>query len=297
MSADRDLADPALAELLRTHSAETPPAHVDAAILAAAHRAVEGAPRRAERALARQAWRWWMPLAAAAVIGVVVIGVLPLAPSVVDDTEQIVSDAPVPSRQDQAAEERRAAPEERRSAPAERTAPWQGRRAAPAQPFAEPPVPTSPSPVASAVAPRVEPKSESETPGASARVEPKSEAETSRASSPPMQDADQALSRQRSDNASSTHDAARKQEPSLQDSLAAPRPALREQSAAGARLNDPGGPPDKLTPAEWIARIRALRMEGKEPEALGELARFRTAYADADARLPDDLRAWANSRR
>ena len=55
MSADRDPIDPALAALLREHSAETPPAGVDAAILAAAHRAVGSAPRARHRALASQA--------------------------------------------------------------------------------------------------------------------------------------------------------------------------------------------------------------------------------------------------
>jgi len=44
-----------------------------------------------------------------------------------------------------------------------------------------------------------------------------------------------------------------------------------------------------------IERMRALRTEGKATEAIEELARFRAAFDDADARLPDDLRAWAQS--
>jgi hypothetical protein len=38
-----------------------------------------------------------MPLAAAAVVGVIVIGVLPLAPSIVDDTPQRATDMPAES--------------------------------------------------------------------------------------------------------------------------------------------------------------------------------------------------------
>jgi C4-dicarboxylate-specific signal transduction histidine kinase len=33
--------------------------------------------------------------------------------------------------------------------------------------------------------------------------------------------------------------------------------------------------------------------ESRRDEAAEELARFRAAFADADARLPDDLRAFA----
>ena len=68
MDADRELRDPELDALVREHSAETPPARVDAAILAAAHRAVRGEGRRHERALAGRRGaggcrllpqRWW----------------------------------------------------------------------------------------------------------------------------------------------------------------------------------------------------------------------------------------------
>ena len=45
--------------------------------------------------------------------------------------------------------------------------------------------------------------------------------------------------------------------------------------------------------AEWIARIRSLFDAGKLPDAALELNRFRDAYADADTRLPAELRAWA----
>ena len=102
MAAERESIDLMLKALMREHSTETPPAHVDAAILAAAHASVASASRDRSAslhdagppALARMAWRWWMPLAAAAVIGVIAIGVIPLAPSIVDDATQRASDAP-----------------------------------------------------------------------------------------------------------------------------------------------------------------------------------------------------------
>jgi hypothetical protein len=84
----RDPIDPALDALLRAHATESPPAHVDAAILAAAHRAVTGAPRAAR---ATQAWHWWMPLAAAAVIGIVVVGILPLSPAIIDERAPVAT--------------------------------------------------------------------------------------------------------------------------------------------------------------------------------------------------------------
>lgn len=102
MNAEREAVDPTLAALMREHSTETPPAHVDAAIRAAAHRSVASASRHRlasmhdarAPALASMAWRWWTPLAAAAVIGVIAIGVLPLAPSIVEDDAQRASDTP-----------------------------------------------------------------------------------------------------------------------------------------------------------------------------------------------------------
>jgi hypothetical protein len=95
MNPDRDHVDPALDALLRAHSAETPPSELDATILAAAHRAVRSAPLEAEQsAEATRPWRWWMPLAAAATIGAITIGVLQLSPKQPDATSTIVSDTP-----------------------------------------------------------------------------------------------------------------------------------------------------------------------------------------------------------
>ena len=68
------------------------------------------------------------------------------------------------------------------------------------------------------------------------------------------------------------------------------RPRLRSNSASSRCPTMREAPRD---PAAWIARIRAQLAEGNKDEAARELAAFRAAYRDADARLPADLRAWA----
>src|SRR3954451_22698959 len=100
MNDNRDPFDPELDALLRGHSTDAPPAAVDAAILAAAHRAVESARRSAANrsAQATRPWRWWMPLAAAATIGAIAIGMLQLAPKESDSTATIVTDTPQTAR-------------------------------------------------------------------------------------------------------------------------------------------------------------------------------------------------------
>ena len=86
--------DPQLDAAWREHSSEMPPATLDAAILAAAHRAVGSKPTcstpqdaggsASETGLHTRAatgpQRWWMPLAAAATIGAVALGILQTAP-------------------------------------------------------------------------------------------------------------------------------------------------------------------------------------------------------------------------
>ncbi len=91
--------DPRLAAAWREHSAELPPARLDAAILAAAHRAVGSGPqiagKRPREATSPQ--RWWMPIAAAATIGAVALGVLQTAPRDEPASAPSVSDMPAQS--------------------------------------------------------------------------------------------------------------------------------------------------------------------------------------------------------
>jgi hypothetical protein len=94
MTAPREPRDAAFDAAWREHSTETPPAHVDDAILAAAHRAVGSAPRAADAPSASRPWKWWMPLSAAAAIGAIAFGALDMMPREVDETSRIASDAP-----------------------------------------------------------------------------------------------------------------------------------------------------------------------------------------------------------
>ncbi len=95
MTDERDLHDPALDAAWRAQSTEMPPPPLDAAILAAAHRAVKSAPEKIGPGReATRPWRWWTPLAAAAVIGVIAIGALQLLPQEPDPTKVVVSDMP-----------------------------------------------------------------------------------------------------------------------------------------------------------------------------------------------------------
>lgn len=186
MTPDREPVDPALDAMLREHSAQTPPAHVDAAILAAAHRAVGSAPRTHSR----RHWRLWLPLAAAATVTAVVIGLHPGEPQ---------------------------APE---VAPAEN-------------------VPLEAAPGQSAATPD---QSNTATPAAKPQ-------------SPPAASAQRA----------------------------------REAGATSAQVSQ------DARVAGAIERIRALRRDGREAEAVAALAQLRETVSDADSRLPPDLRAWASS--
>lgn len=288
MVADRDLTDPALDALLRARLNETPPAHVDAAILAAAHRAVDSEPRQANGAAGPWPWRWWMPLAAAATIGAVAIGVLQVAPTVSDVTTP-VSDSP------------RAAP----VAPDSPGAAPRGSSAAigetsPSSPAAAmQPAPTS-SHVPAARAKR-------DSAGLAAERRPSARPERANAPEPfPLQKSQSAnaAAAPPTSRAAPQRESAAGASASLpaprQDSAAAAAPpsaASRHGSAATAdslRADDAGDIEARRV-AEWISRIRALRNGGKLPEAAQALIQFRAAYADADSRLPADLRAWAES--
>jgi hypothetical protein len=248
MNPDRDHVDPALDALLRAYSGETPPAEVDATILAAAHRAVRSAPREAETsAEATRPWRWWMPLAAAATIGAIAIGVLQLSPQQPDTTSTIVSDTPPVV-----------------TVPAQPAAP-------PTEPAAKGKAET-PRPASEAPRAKVRTDRAAQAPAANP---PAARAEPERAAPDPFPAANDKPVRESVGNAAGT----------VQRSAAPSAPAAMAKSA----LADA----QERSVAEWIERIRALVTEGKQAEAAQELTAFRGAYADADARLPAELQAWA----
>jgi hypothetical protein len=85
--------DPELDALWRRHSREEPPAALDDAIRAAAHRAVHAKPTAASPR-ARAPWPAWATLAAAASIGAVAIGVWQMQPRELHETKVVASDMP-----------------------------------------------------------------------------------------------------------------------------------------------------------------------------------------------------------
>ena len=215
MSTDPDR-DPALAALWREHSTETPSPRIDAAILAAAHDAAASGSNTGTRSPAARAWRWWVPLAAAAVVAVVIVGVKPPSQTMRDDAAQSASDVP----------------------------------AAPAEKAIAPPAP-EPRSTTAAPAPQIATPLHKE----------------------PLR---------------------QKLEDRRAQSFVAPPPsdAARESSAAQIRRDDAVTVPSIEL---HIVTLRTLLDHGRFDEASRELARFRAAYPDADARLPDDLRAWAKT--
>ena len=58
------------------------------------------------------------------------------------------------------------------------------------------------------------------------------------------------------------------------------------------RRRGAGEGPGAASGSEWIALIRRLRDEGKSADAAKELAAFRVAHADHEKLLPPDLRDW-----
>jgi hypothetical protein len=275
MNDEREHRDPALDALIGEHSTETPPAHVDATILAAAHRAVGSGPRAATRA-----WRWWMPLAAAAVIGVVVIGVLPLAPSVVSEPPPTVTDVPTGPRADSFK------PSDQPRADSFKPPDPSSQDAVAPPSSAPPPASTVARPTAKVAAP--EPKFDAYRP---APDQVRSDrAHVDAAGAPPSQAA----------AVGAIGDApASEPAPAAGNAAAArpspPRSATAERALSGNARDEADARP--RTVDEWIARIRTLRGRGDAGEATRALADFRAAFSDADARLPADLREWANALR
>jgi hypothetical protein len=273
MNDDREPRDPALDALIGGHSTDTPPTHIDAAILAAAHSAVASGPRPA---LATQAWRWWMPLAAAAVIGLVVVGVLPLAPSIVTESPPTVTDVPasplavrpdaphIPDRADKGAAEIQSTPAPPLAARAEVQ-----------------PVPAAP---AKATAPERKLERDRPAPGQVRKDRVLDEAADSRNS--------QAAAAGALGSAIESSPAAA---PGAVSPLARPGLAAPQRAPSADARDEFDARPH--TADEWIARIRALRSRGDVQGATRALADFRAAFSDADARLPADLREWANAER
>ncbi|MCC7326441.1 MAG: anti-sigma factor [Burkholderiales bacterium] len=331
--------DPMLADAWRAYSRESPPEALDRRILAAAHRAAGSGPRSAAKATgataATRPQRWWMPLAAAATIGVIAVGVLqslpddhdllsvtePAAPESADVREQAVAPtgqkdaasavsgrdaAPAaevasamkkPRAEVQSAEKTGSGNETAMAQESKRSAEGvaQQRRPQAPQPASVPKLPSLPPP----------PPLERESAVGSGKLDaartqapvPFPAAAAPRSAPSASQESDARMS--------ARNDASVER----QQHAAAPKLESRERrddSRAGAgdavtSLTQKSALADELRakardPDAWIARIRKLRDEGDTAQALREVRDFRSVVPDAERRLPGDLREWADAR-
>ena len=302
--------DPELEKLYREHAREEPPSALDAKILAAAHRAVDSGPRKVGEATRPQ--RWWMPLAAAAVIGVVAIGVVQQMPKepAIDATS--VTSAPAPASPPAQAPMNAPAPaadESKQKKEMDQAAPPQGRAAAPAPP----PPPAAPKPAAKLAAasdskvtaePVPFPAAAPAPAPAPAVAQMPMPQKTEAASAEAKRDApaEQAFAESRKDNAAR----AERQAP-MTAAAPAPPPAPAAAPPTAARMRAQGESSGGMAqlgksvgnemqelardPDAWIVRIRKLRDEGNTAQALRELREFRALVPDAERKLPADLKS------
>ena len=308
--------DPDVDAAWRAASRDQPPPALDAAITAAARRAVGAGPKRLG------APRAWWPVAAAAVVAVVAIGIVEMTPpdeivptEIAPAAPQATPPAAPQPPQDTRRDERAAAPAgASQPAPPRIEAPRKVERAAPPV-RADAPATAGEATrgtTAAEPAPRREPAAAREAPkpgvpfpaspsDASPAMNAAASATDGLRAMPPSPKA-----RQQTPPSSAGASAPRAPAPFAEDkrqttagaagALAA-RPeaaAASEPPALAKRMKDSETVTDEAqarTVDEWIRRIRRLKAEGRNDLAAKELAAFRARYRErADALLPADLR-------
>lgn len=281
MSSQDEMRDADLSRLYREVAAGEPPAHLDAAILAAAQReAARAAPRRD-----RPWWRrWTIPVSVAALV------VLSVSLSLLVSREQDRVEIPAPA----------AAPAVPQSPPAPGTE--REPSAAPPREAQKSAVPEPPAARAGKRAPAPVPEQRPESPAnvmerkEEARrsdvfvPEPKAAAKAAdggaapAAPLPPAAGEAEAAAGAAADAAKPGAGAEPRTAPQGSGILSAPAGAGSGRSR-GAPLGEALQPP---SPEAWIEEIRTLRRQGREREAAERLDEFRRAYPGYA--LPEDLR-------
>jgi hypothetical protein len=298
-------------------SREEPPPSLDAAIRAAARRAVDAAPRP------KRDKHWWYPLATAATVAVLAVGILQLTPPE-QVAPTIVADMTV-------------APREANKDVARPVAPADTKTVEPSAAITAPSPAATPSPPAQAPARRAReaatgsvagerapaPASESDTlkqslaakrefaaqdklasakpdiaaantaPSSAAApapvAPPRSEPFPAAAAPEPRRDA---YADERKAAANAPAGAAAPQVARSAAGSSAEEAQMRERTAAAKVATVKAKEGAARSVEEWIKRIRDLKNAGHQDEAAKELAAFRNEYGErADALLPADLRA------
>jgi hypothetical protein len=274
----------------RAASPEVPPSGLDAAIRTAARRAV-GAGHGPSRNM-----QWWYPLAAAATVAVLAIGIAQMAPpEQVAPTVARSADAPEEARQDG---ERRSAAFDAKPPSTHIVAP----AAVPSTPFAAKPSKNVSAGTNASVPPRAAAKTlqgqrESPPQDSLAGGAPELPA-TSTTAAGTIAPAPSARSEpfpggaREEDRRGAPLDERLSAENAPAGSAAEPRQPQSRMATASAAGADEARTQDLTTRSveEWIRRIRNLKNAGRADEAAKELAAFRVTYGDrADALLPPDL--------
>ena len=326
-----DLHDERFDAAWKRASREAPPRALDDAIRAAARREVGARPQ--DVAAVREATRperWWFPLAAAATIGAIAIGVLQLStPDRLgsSDEQRVVSDTPKDAKEIAPASApspaKEAPPIAKREAsaapaaanptaarqsdePSARDVRAKAAAAAPptsaveransverAKPAAPQPFPARDEPRAAdqAAAAKQSAKPQAQAPAA-AKALPAEGAGSASTSSVEMKSRAEPPSAPVPSNGALAGAIAPPSPPAAAAPMAAP---ARAAAQLGAQRTDAVEALAKdraqMSIADWIARMRKLRDERRDDELANELAAFRSLHADADALLPPDLRA------
>lgn len=260
-----------LSHLYRDVSQAEPPEHLDAAILAQAHRAVgarPGAPRKR---------RWVMPLSMVASVFVAVMIGLQLPellkePAVRQMATQDRVDVPVPDR----AAAAKPAPQERKPAPAPITpaetsaapAPAVPRGAVPVQRFApemKAEAKVAPAAAASVAAPVVPEKPVAAREGAGER--PAFESESTR------------VAKRKKSDVRMEDTAGERFAPAAPAAAPAPMAEAISEPVQAAPVPQAVGAAS-VSPEDWLTRIKRLKQEGRLDDAARELAGFRKRYPD-----------------
>jgi hypothetical protein len=325
----------------RAASREEPPPALDDAIRAAARRATGTGPRpvdarKVARADSLRPQRWWWPLAAAATIGVLVIGLLQLTEpervGVAGEDKAVVSDTPTAAagakKQEASAPgapalpvavERGGNPPMPAAAPAS-TPPPPGTEREGTAPAPRPVAPGALRKGAAVAFPRDEgaartdaamPSGAEPTHAANAAAPPplaepfpadavtresKGVATGDAAAAPPVPAAATAAEASASGVPQGKLAAGRSQPAEEARGVAAAAAAAAAPKALATSASRAKTAPQLAVP-DWIALIRKLRDEGRTDDAAKELAAFRAAHPDHETILPPDLRDWKRKER
>ena len=303
--------DPLLERAWRAQAQELPPPELDRAILAAAHRAAGSAPqdaraRAAAKAEATRPQRWWMPLAAAATIGVVVIGILQVAPPDQEAMAPMEAIPPVPQTPTAKVMDSRAA----QADSAASTAPGASREAAapaPAEQQARTVPPAKETPAAPVPSPAVVQKREAATSDGAkepeAKVQMPRAAPAAQMAAPPMAATPSPAAPPASSSSARSPEPFPAAAPAMEDAGGRRQAAneasapARQEAAAVGRLASPEAPAEARARERDAAALRkdsraAAAQSGERASTIGGAAAERAAPGAAIG-SPEALRAKA----